>query len=358
MFKYFNLLITFVSLGMKTLKILLLVLMAASATALAQNNEDAKALVQQGVQLHDQGKYAEAIAKYNEALKIDPGNLYADFELSYSLFVSGKGNEAIPLLEKVIASNSQLTAGAYDLLGSIYDNANQSDKAIDAYKAGIKANPQYQRLYYNLGIAYFREKKYAEAEQSAIESIKLDPKHASSQRMYALVTFHQDKRVPALLGFCSFILLEPNTSRSAEAYNNIQHILQGGVLRGPDGKTTILLSPKQNTDMTTLNMGISIITISAQSKKLTGPELFEYELKSIFELAGQLSEKKTEKDFFWKFYADYFYKLAQSPNMAAFARLVSASTPESAQWIKDHPQQMADLDNWVKTTERGVSKYF
>jgi tetratricopeptide (TPR) repeat protein len=191
MFKYFNLLITFVSLDMKTIKRLLLILVLTYNVAFAQNNEDAKALVRQGVQLHDQGKYAEAIEKYNEALKIDPGNLYADFELSYTLFASGKGSDAIPLLEKVIASDSELTAGAYDLLGSIYDNANQSDKAIEAYKAGIKANPQYQRLYYNLGIAYFRKKKYAEAEQSAIQSIKLDPKHASSQRMYALVNFHQ-----------------------------------------------------------------------------------------------------------------------------------------------------------------------
>jgi tetratricopeptide (TPR) repeat protein len=253
---------------MKRIKILLLISIIACNGALAQNNEDAKALVKQGVQLHDQGKYAEAIEKYNEALKIDPGNLYADFELGYTLFASGKVNDAIPFLEKVIASNSSLTAGAYDILGSIYDNSNQKDKAIEAYKAGIKANPQYQRLYYNIGISYSRDKRYDDAEQYTIQAIKLDPKHASSQRMYALVNFHQDKRVPALLAFCSFILLEPNTARSSEAYNNILHILQGGVLKDASGKTTILLSSKETTDISTLNMGISIIAISAQNKKL------------------------------------------------------------------------------------------
>lgn len=338
---------------MKTIKILLLLLLVTFDAAFAQNNEQAETLIREGVQLHDQKDYAAAIGKYNEALKIDPGNLHAEFELGYSLYSSGRAGDAIGHLEKVAAANTSLTAGAYDLLGSIYDDTNQRDKAIAAYKAGIKANPAYQRLYYNLGIAYFRDKKYAEAEQSAIGAIKLDPKHASSQRVYALVNFHQDKRGPALLGFCSFILLEPNTARSAEAYNNIQHILQGGVLKDANGKTTILFSSKDNTDINSLNLSISFITVSAQSKKLTGPELFEYELKSIFELAGQLAEKKTDKDFFWKYYADYFYKLAQSPNMAAFARLVSGSTPESAQWIKDHPQQMADLYTWVKTTERG-----
>ncbi|TWI98742.1 tetratricopeptide repeat protein [Mucilaginibacter frigoritolerans] len=341
---------------MKFLKYLFIpvLLLICYRASFAQTNEDAHTLVKEGVKLNDEGKYAEAIAKYNEALKIDQENLYADFEMAYTLFLSNKGDDGIPYIQKVIAANTSLSAGAYDLLGSIYDKDNQKDKAIETYTAGIKANPTYQRLYYNLGLVYFRYKQYAEAEKYAIEAIKLDPTHASSQRMYALVCFHQNKRVPALLGFCSFILLEPNTARSVESYNNIQHIIQGGVLRDADGKATILLSPKDNNDISTLNMGISLVVLSGQQKKLSGQALFEYELKSMFELAGQLSEKKTdaEKDFFWKYYADYFYKLAQSPNMTAFARLVNGNTTESAQWIKENPQPMTDLNNWVKATER------
>ncbi|GAC1312687.1 MAG: hypothetical protein NVSMB24_34660 [Mucilaginibacter sp.] len=251
---------------MKTIKILASILLIFCNAALAQSNGDAKALVHEGVQLNDQGKYAEAIEKYNQALKIDPENIYADFELAYTLFVSGKGTDGIPYLQKVVAANTSLTAGAYDLLGTIYDKDNQKDKAIEAYNAGIKANPGYQRLYYNLGIVYSRYKQYAEAEKCAIEAIKLDPKHASSQRMYALVTFHQNKRVPALLGFCSFILLEPNTARSTEAYNNIQHILQGGVLKDANGGTTITLSPKDDTETSAQNLSISMSVISGQQK--------------------------------------------------------------------------------------------
>lgn len=337
---------------MKRIKILIAVLLFACNAAIAQSNEDAKALVKEGVQLNDQGKYAEAIEKYNQALKIDPGNIYADFEMAYSLFASGKGNEGIPHLEKVIAANTSLSAGAYDLLGSIYDKDNKKDKAVEAYKAGIKANPTYQRSYYNLGIVYFRYKQYADAEKCAVEAIKLDPKHASSQRMYALVNFHQNKRVPALLAFCSFILLEPNTPRTTEAFGNIQHILQGGVLNN-GGNTTIMLSPKDNTETSTQNLSISVSVISGQQKKLTGMDLLEYELKTIFSITGELSEKKTDKTFFDKFFADYFYKLAQSNNMPAFTRAINSGTSENAAWIRDHPQYMNDLYEWVKTTERG-----
>ena len=347
----------FLFLGMKFFKNLLLITLSVSCLTKvsAQSTDDARALIKQGVQLTDAGKYPDAIAKYNEALKIDPASLYADYEMAFTLFLSNKGDDGIPYLEKVIAQNGSLNAGAYDLLGSIYDKDNQKEKSLDAYNAGIKANPDYQRLYYNRGLVYFRYKQYAEAEKDAIEAIKLDPKHASSQRMYALVCFHQNKRVPALLGFCSFILLESNTPRSAESFNNIQHIIQGGVLKADDGKTTILFSPDDSKDMGTLNAGISLIVVSGQLKKLSGMELLQYELKSIFELAGQLSEKKTDKDFFWKYYADYFYKLAQSPNMPAFTRLISAAANKDdyTKWTTEHSQQLTDLDNWVKGTERG-----
>lgn len=334
--------------------LLFLPLTIASKTTSAQNNNDASSLIKEGVQLNNDGKYAEAIEKYNQALKIDSANLYADYQLAYSLFALSKGKEAIPYLEKVINANSPLNAGAYDLLGNIYDKDNQTEKAIKAYKEGIKLKPDYQRLYYNLGLVYFRVKQYTEAEKYAIEAIKLDPKHASSQRMYALVTFHQNKRVPALLGLCSFILLEPNTPRSAEAYSNIQHILQGGVLKDANGSKTIQLSPKDSQETTTLNVSISMTVLSGQKKKLAGMDLLEYELKSIFTITEELSKENTDKTFFDKFFVDYFYKLSQSANMPAFTRMVSSSAnkEEYTKWASEHSKEVADLDSWVKGVER------
>jgi tetratricopeptide (TPR) repeat protein len=132
-------------------------LVTAFHKTFAQNNDDARALVKAGMQLNNDKKYTEAVEKYKQALKIDTGYLYADFELAFSLFNADKGIEGIPYLNKVIKQSTTMVAGAYDLLGSIYDKDHQTDKAIEAYKAGIKANPGFQRLYYNLGIVYFRQ---------------------------------------------------------------------------------------------------------------------------------------------------------------------------------------------------------
>ena len=327
-----------------------------SLSATAQDTSAVPDLIKQGVQLNAQGNYAGAIEKYNEALKIDPDNSQASYEMAFSLFASGKGNEAVSYVEKAIkvSTNPSLIASSYDLLGSIYDQDHKSNQAIEAYKKGIAVNPKYQRLYYNLGIAQFRNKQYAEAEASAIEAIKLDPKHASSQRMYALVTFHQNKRVNALMAFCNFLILEPQGPRSAEAFNNIQHILQGGVLKDASGRNTIVLSPKGDQENETLNLSISMTVLSAQKNKLTGMDLLEYEFKHIFMIAGELAEKKTDKSFFDKFYVDYFYKLAQTNYMPAFTRLVGASgnNDEYNKWMSNNDQLVKELNNWIAATPR------
>jgi tetratricopeptide (TPR) repeat protein len=324
--------------------------------AIAQDKDAVPDLIRQGVQLNDQGKYSEAIDKYNEALKLDPENAQANYEMGFTLLMSGKGNDGIPYVEKAIktSTSTQLKAACYDMLGSIYDNGHQTKKAIGAYKAGIAVNPQYQRLYYNLGLTYFRNKQFAEAEQSAIEAIKLDPKHGSSLRMYALVTFHQNKRVNALMGFCSFLLLNPQGPQAAEAFGNIQHILQGGVLKDANGKNTIMLSPKDEKENGALNLAISMVVLSGQNKKLTGMDLLEYELKSIFTIAGETSEKKTDKDFYDKFFAGYFYQLAKSDNIPAFTRLVSlsANKDDNTKWMSEHDDQVKALDGWVANTPR------
>ncbi|MDB5135768.1 MAG: tetratricopeptide repeat protein [Mucilaginibacter sp.] len=324
-------------------------------SAKAQDNGAAD-LIKQGVQLNEQGKYDEAIDKYKSALKIDPDNIQANYELAFSLFTSGKGNDGIPYIEKTIkgSTSPSLIAASYDLLGSIYDQGHQSQKAIESYQAGIKVSPTYQRLHFNLGIAYFRNKQYTEAEASAIEAIRIDPKHASSQRLYALVTFHQNKRVCALMGFCSLLLLEPKTQRSAEAYANIQHILQGGLLKDDNGRTTVIISPKDNQENSMLNTAISMTVLSAQTKKLAGMDLLEYELKHIFSITGELAEKKADKSFFDKFFVDYFYKLEQSNNMPAFARLISlsANKDENTKWMNDNAQLVKELDNWIAATPR------
>ncbi|HZY36886.1 MAG TPA: tetratricopeptide repeat protein [Mucilaginibacter sp.] len=329
--------------------LLLSIALFQQSAVFAQSTPDASSLIKEAVQLNKDGKYAEAAGKYTDALKLDSNNIYANYGIAFSLLNCGKGDDGIPYLEKVVKSNSSITAWAYDLLGSIYDKDRNSAKAIEAFNEGIKADPKYQRLYYNLGLVYFRDKNYGEAEKCAVQSIKLDPKHANSQRMYALVCFHQNKRANALLGLCSFILLEPNTARSTEAYGNIQHIIQGGTLKADPGAPPLMV----DANTAALNQAITKAVAETGKKKYTSAgDLLTAQLTAIFTAIGPLADTQNGDDFFKTYYADYFYKLGQTGNMAAFARMIDEADPENAKWITEHPQYMNDLYLWIKSADR------
>jgi tetratricopeptide (TPR) repeat protein len=261
-----------------------------------------------------------------------------NYKAAMALVDAGKGPEGIPYLEKVLKTQSAYTNAAYSLLGSIYDKNNQPDKAIAIYKDGLKAYPKDQNLYFNLGIADFRAKLYADAELAAIEAIKLDPKHANSQRLYGLVTFHQNKRLNALMAFCSFLFLEPNGSKSEEARTNLQSILKGGMLKGEKPVTGKAKSTDEK-DKEFYNFCITVAITKGQNQNLTGTALLEYELKSIFIAAAKM-DINPKKDFFYNFYVDFFCKLTQSGNVPGLAKLIANKDVD------------AKLMEWVKGAER------
>jgi tetratricopeptide (TPR) repeat protein len=329
---------------MKYIFRVLLVTLVSSNCSFAQTG-DAKSLTREGVELANQKNYAAAIEKYKAALGIDADYVPGYYQLAYALNATGKGLDGIPYLQKVFNSSSasaNLISGAYDLAGSIYDQNHLPKKAIESYQAGIKTNPAYQPFRYNLALAYFRNHQYAEAEVTTIEALKLDSKNANIWRTYALVNFHQNKRAAALLGFCSFLTLEPNTVRSAEAFGNLQRILQGGVLKPEPGEAKSLAI---EAGVAAQNKAITkALAPFATRRYASAGDLLTAQLSAVF---GALGSMPRDKYYFWYTLADYFGKLPQT-NMPAFARLINQTTPENAKWIKANPQQMADLDAWLK----------
>jgi len=331
-------------------------LMMPAALVSAQASQTAKDLVDQGVALNDAGKYTEAVEKYTEALKANPNDLHADYEMAYTLYSEGKGLDAIPFLEKITQSNDSKYE-SYELLGSIYDDNNQSDKAIDCYKKGIADNPKFERLYFNLGITYSREHKYAEAEDVDTIAIKLDPKHASVQREYGLVAYHLGKKAISVMAFCSFLLLEPNTDRSVTVYAYLNNIF-----KNENAQNTISIALDKDTQgisaLSSANMSVNFAAgaRAALGKKNADSVVnLEFALKMIFEATGKAYTKPAVKtDFDKAFYIDFFYKLAESGNMPAFTRLISltAYKDENLAWFNENKKQLDDLDMWIRSTPR------
>jgi tetratricopeptide (TPR) repeat protein len=301
--------------------------------------------------LFDKGSYNEAIEKYREALKIDPKDLRADYEMAYTLQTINKGLEGIPYIEKILKSGASKYE-AHELLGSIYDDNKQPEKAVDAYKAGIREKPDYSRLHLNLGITYMGLKKYPEAEECAINAIKIDPKHAGNHRLYALAAFRQNKRQISLLGWCNFLLLEPQSKRSPEAIAYAKSILNFGISKKGEKNININISSSELNSMN-LGMQMAVVAATVDKKNLTSVDSLTLQLTSVFRIIGEQSDKSITP-FFANYYAKYFQELSVSDNMPAFTRYISLCVykDENTDWFNGHKEELMGLEKWISSTER------
>ena len=274
--------------------------------------------------------------------------------MGFTLYTMGKGFDAVPFLEKILQSNDSKYE-TYELLGTIYDDNKQPDKAIDYYKKGIAENPQYERLHFNLGLSYLRQNQYDAAEAEEITAIKLNPKHASAQRIYAMAEYDKGNYTHSLLIWCSFLLLEPQTDRSTEAFRYIKAIINKGITKQDDKHININISSKDigsEEMMTRLSIVASTESKEFEGKRESAIDSLTAELTAVFQGTAELNEKDTS--FYAKYYTKYFGQLANSGNMPAFCHLASftAYKDENSAWFKENQKQLQDLSNWVQATPR------
>ncbi|MHA4894601.1 tetratricopeptide repeat protein [Pedobacter sp. PWIIR3] len=336
----------------------LILLFFISTAVIAQEKSPVNLLVEEGIKLHDAGKYPEAIAKYKEALKLEPSHPSANYEIAFTLFSTNAGKEAIPYLNEVVKQKTNVQVAAYDMLGSIYDDQKQADKAVEYFQLGIKANPKYQRIYYNLAVTYGRQGKDKDAMTYLTTALKLDPTHASSHRLFGDITKADPSlAIYSLLAYCNFLMLEPATDRSVAVYKDIKAILDKGVAK--DGKdATLTITPSKDTDLSAINMSITLSSsLPSQIPGITEVEVLEQRLKMIFGTTGELSKKRKDKDFFWTFYADYFYELSKSEYMPLFAHIINFTANRDAnnKWISDNQKLLIGLGEWEKQHPRNVN---
>src|SRR4029077_14137097 len=91
------------------------------------------------------------------------------------------------------------------------------DSAITKYSNAYK-------LYYALGLAYFKASKYDEAIAAFEKSIDLNLYDASSHYYLGKCCLEQGRTIPALLCFHFYMILEPLRSRS---FSTLQLMEQG-----------------------------------------------------------------------------------------------------------------------------------
>ena len=130
---------------------------------------DASVLAQAGDFFVLARKAAEALAFYERAVKLNqPARDEATKNLREkyirALAANNRGAEAIPLLEQFARDpNESLRQELFELLGELYEQGKQMDKAIEHYRNGLLLDVAEPTNHFNLADAQIRGKRFADA---------------------------------------------------------------------------------------------------------------------------------------------------------------------------------------------------
>ena len=109
------------------------------------------------------------------ALNAQAGGQSNGLSRGESLFKENNAKDAVQVLEYEIL-NGQISDNTYNFLGLGYYQLEEYEKSLDAFKRGLKAQPENAKiLSYNMGNTYYAMKNYPAAAESYSDSLKADP---------------------------------------------------------------------------------------------------------------------------------------------------------------------------------------
>ena len=196
--------------------IVLLIFFLAGQFAFGQTDkEKAYEKGMEAIRLADDGNFTQAITLLNEAKKLDPENINYPYELGYTYYLTKDYKTAIKYLEGLL-KHKDVKDQVYQLLGNCYDNLNNSEKAMDIYKAGLEKFPNSGKLYFEMGIVQLGKNENIKALDYFEDGIKVDPKHPSNYYWASKLYCSSSEKVWGMIYGELFMNLERNSDRTME----------------------------------------------------------------------------------------------------------------------------------------------
>jgi tetratricopeptide (TPR) repeat protein len=126
------------------------------------------------------GQMDDAMAQFQEAIKINPGYDASRVNLGNALVKKGQVDDAIAQYQQVLESNPDYAA-ARDSLGTALFQKGQVDDAVTQYQKALEINPNNAIVHYNLGDAFAQQGKISEAIAQFQTALEINPNYAAAR---------------------------------------------------------------------------------------------------------------------------------------------------------------------------------
>ena len=162
-----------------------------------------------GVALARQGKLAEAIDHYRQALRIKPDYAEAHYNWGVALAQQGKPAEAVEHYQRALKIRPDY-AEALDTLGVTLAQQGQLAEAIAYFQQALQAKPDYAEALTNWGQALALQGKAAEAVEHYERALKIRPDSAEALNNLGAALAQQGRLPEAIAHFRRSLQIKPD----------------------------------------------------------------------------------------------------------------------------------------------------
>ena len=339
-------------------------LLASAAAAEPEDDSEsgrkgpsAIALIREGTALHDAGRYDDAIARYRQALALEPGNATALYELAFSYHAKKDYTHCLEATREALRAPGKEEARLYSQQGNCLDDAGRPAEALASYREGLGKHAHDARMRYNFAVALWRQQKGAEAIPELVTTIGDEPGYASPYMLLAVLEHEQKLDVQALFAFLRYLTVDRTSERSRQAATLALDLFRQGITAKPgkDGKldVEVVVDPGAAGEgdlYSQLAMGRSLAAASVHSSEgVSDGDRVADALASYLAIASEFSATPEHAEA--TRVAEW--RLTTAPLLAlhgdlatAFGHLVAerASIPGGSEWIKANAAAMRQLE--------------
>ncbi len=211
---------------------------------LAQYPNSSRAQVNLGSALVDQGTTgaaAEAQERYEAAVRLDPNNFTAHYNLGNAEFRKGNHEAAILHYQRSVKIQPDFT-DAHVTWAMSLDNLGRTEEAIERFRIALKTKPEGSRskpieeAHFNLGNALYRTGRIEEAAEQYRAVLRTRPGHIEARLNLAHMMWQLGRPQEAEQEFRQVLRLRPNNTKAREALDALLGMENGESENGERGE--------------------------------------------------------------------------------------------------------------------------
>jgi predicted O-linked N-acetylglucosamine transferase (SPINDLY family) len=179
--------------------------------------DDPDLLHELGVERIGQGRFDEALACFEQALRLRPDSAGTCNNLGLVLLHLGQCEEAVFRFRQAVSLQPDL-AQAHNNLGLVLLHLGRCEEAVDSLRQAMHLMPELAQAHNNLGLAFWRLGRQDEARDSFWQAVHLQPDLAEAQNNLGTTLAARGLPDEALACYERAVQLEPG---HAEALTNL-----------------------------------------------------------------------------------------------------------------------------------------